>query len=348
MKKILFIISSLDVGGAEKILTTLANHFSNIGYEITILIASKRGSFFPLNRDIEVRELKRVKPIFILIRELKREILSINPDIIISFMSEMNILATIASKLANKPIVVSERSAYDFLDIKPIWKKLRRVIYPFVDGLVVLTNADRDRYHFVKNRYKIENPLILKNRHSNIKREKIILAVGRLNPVKGFDILIRAFSKIKNREWRLRVVGEGAEREKLEILIDKLDLKNRVELVGLVKDVEIEYKRASIFVLSSRTEGFPGVLCEAMGYGCAVISFDCPSAPREIIRDRQDGLLVESNNIEELTSKIDYLIDNPKVRDRLGFNAKKISKRFSIDMIGIKWFRVIDKIVKEG
>ncbi len=346
--KIIFIISSLDVGGAEKILTTLANHFSNIGYEITILIASKNKFFFPLNRDIEVRELKKIKPIFILINELRREILLINPDIIISFISEMNILATIASKLANKPIVVSERSAYDFLDIKPMWKKLRRVIYPFVDGLVVLTNADRDRYYFVKNRYRIENPLILKSNHSNIKREKVVLAVGRLNPVKGFDLLIRAFSKIKNQEWRLKIVGEGVERERLENLIKRLNLEERVKLVGLKKDVEIEYKRASIFVLSSRTEGFPGVLCEAMGYGCAVISFDCPSAPREIIRDRQDGLLVEPNNIEELTSKIDYLIDNSKVRDRLGFNAKKISKRLSIDMIGIKWFRVIDKIVKRG
>ncbi len=346
--KILFIISSLNVGGAEKILTTLANHFSNMGYKITILIASKRNYFFPLNRDIEIKELKRVKPIFILIKELKKEILLINPDIIISFISEMNILATIASKLANKPILVSERSAYDFLDIKPIWKKVRRIIYPFVDGLVVLTNADKDRYYFVKNRYKIENPLILKQNHSNIKREKIILAVGRLNPIKGFDLLIKAFSKIKNSEWRLRVVGEGEEREKLERLIYRLNLKNRVKLVGLVKDVEIEYKRASIFVLSSKTEGFPGVLCEAMGYGCAVISFDCPSAPREIITDNQDGLLVESNNIEELTSKIDYLIDNPKVRDRLSSNATEISKRLSIDMIGIKWFRLIDKIVKRG
>lgn len=346
--KILFIISSLDVGGAEKILTTLANHFDNIGYEITILIASKNRGFFPLNRDIEVIELKRVKPIFILIKELKREILAINPDITISFMSEMNILATIASKLANKPILVSERSAYDFLDIKPIWKKLRRVIYPFVDGLVVLTNADSKRYHFVKNRYIIENPLILNSNHSNIKREKIVLAVGRLNPVKGFDLLIKAFAKVKNRDWRLRIVGEGSERERLEKLVKKLNLEERVKLIGLVKDVELEYKRASIFVLSSKTEGFPGVLCEAMGYGCAVISFDCQSAPREIITDKRDGLLVEPNSIEELASKIDYLIENPKIRYNLGRNAQKISKRLSRDIIGIKWFRAIDKIVRRG
>ncbi len=348
MKKILFIISSLNVGGAEKILTTLANHFDNIGYKVTILIATKNSGFFPLNKNIEVVELKRVKPIFTLINELKREILAINPDITISFMSEMNILATIASKLANKPILVSERSAYDFLDIKPIWKKLRRVIYPFVDGLVVLTNADKNRYHFVKNRYIIENPLILKHNHLNIKREKIVLAVGRLNPVKGFDLLIKAFAKVKNRDWRLRVVGDGREREKLEKLVKKLNLEERVKLIGLVKDVELEYKRASIFVLSSRTEGFPGVLCEAMGYGCAVISFDSPSAPREIITDKKDGILVKPNSIEELASKIDYLIDNPKIRDNLAQNAQKISNRLSIDIIGIKWFRVIDKILRRG
>lgn len=345
--KILFIISSLDVGGAEKILTTLANYFDQSGHEVKILLTSKNRPYFLLNKQVETIYVKQVKHVPFLVTELKKEILAVRPDIVISFMSEMNILATLASKLAHTPILVSERSAYDFLDIKPMWKKIRRVVYPFVDGLVVLTNADKDRYHFVNNRYKIENPLILKNNHLEIKKETILLAMGRLNPVKGFDRLIEAFSKIKNQQWKLLIGGEGQEREKLENLITKLDLSDRVELLGLVEEVEVYYKKASIFVLSSQTEGFPGVLCEAMGYGCAVVSFDCPSAPREIIRDREDGILVEANNIEALAQEMDYLIDNPNIREELGKNAKEIANRLSIDTIAQKWFKVIDKIVKK-
>ena len=132
----------------------------------------------------------------------------------------------------------------------------------------------------------------------------------------------------------------------MERLIDTLELSNRVKLLGLVKDVEIYYKKASIFVLSSLTEGFPGVLCEAMGYGCAVISFDCPSAPREIITANKDGILIESKNIKELTNAMHYLVDNPKVREELSKNAREISNRLSIDKIGDKWLKVINSVVR--
>ena len=349
--KIVFVISSLDIGGAEKILTTLANHFDNIGHNITIIMTSSNKPYFRLNStinlvSIDTKSSNRVNNILLLISSLKREILLSEADIVISFMSEMNILALIASRLASKPIIVSERSAFDFLDIKPIWKKIRRVAYPFVNGLVVLTDADKDRYSFVKNRYKIENPLILKENHSDIKREKIILAVGRLNEVKGFDLLIKSFSKLNRDGWRLLIAGEGSQRENLERLITSLDLSSTVELLGVVEDVEYYYKRASIFVLSSRTEGFPGVLCEAMGYGCAVTSFDCPSAPREIITDKKDGILVEPQNIEKLTHTMQYLVDNPNIRKKLSTNAEKISQRLSIDMIGAKWFKLIDDVVR--
>ena len=342
--RILFVISSLDMGGAEKILTTVANYFDKMGHSVTIVTASINRPFFTLNSKIDLIKLNLSGSLKLIIR-LKEVIISSNPDIIISFMSEMNILALTASKLSNRPIIVSERSAFDFLDIKPIWKKIRRVAYPFVDGLVVLTDTDKKRYNFVKNVYKIENPLILKNNHIDVKRENIILAVGRLNLVKGFDLLIEAFSKFNRDSWRLIIVGEGEERENLELLIKSLNLSSKVELLGMVEDVEYYYRKSSIFVLSSLTEGFPGVLCEAMGYGCAVISFDCPSAPREIIVDREDGILVEAQNIEKLTQEMCYLVDNPKIREKLSINAQKIASRLSIDMIGSKWFKLIDSVV---
>jgi len=350
--KVLFIISSLNTGGAEKILSTIANYLDTIGHTITIITVSNDKPFFNINSSVELKQLGlsqpkkgllyRINHIPMLINILKNNILQINPDVVISFMSEMNILSIVASKLASKPIIVSERSAYDFLDIKPFWKKIRKIVYPFTDALVVLTDTDKEKYQFVKNVYKIENPLVLKQNHSNIKRENIILGVGRLNTVKGFDMLIKAFQKIEKEEWKLIIVGEGVERKNLESLIQELDLVARVELVGMVKDVEYFYKRASIFVLSSRTEGFPGVLCEAMGYGCSVVSFDCPSAPREIITHKIDGLLVEAENIDKLSDEIKMLTEYTNKREKLGENAKKIVNTLSIDKVVNKWLKVIE------
>jgi len=355
--KILFMISSLNTGGAEKILSTIANHFDSRGDTITVLTVSDEKPFFTLNESIKLRQLglsqpkrgliNRINHIPKLINSLKNNILEVNPDVVISFMSEMNILSIIATKLAQKPIIISERSAYDFLDIKPFWKRVRRVLYPFTDALVVLTHADKKRYHFVKNVYTIENPLVLKQYHSNIEREKIILGVGRLNTVKGFDMLIKAFHQIENKEWKLVIVGEGGERKNLELLIDELNLTKRVELVGMTQDVEYYYKKASIFVLSSRTEGFPGVLCEAMGYGCAVLSFDCPSAPSEIISSEVDGILVEAENIDSLSNEIEKLVSSSTKREALGNNAKKIVNKLSIDKVTKKWLEVIENRLKE-
>jgi len=354
--KILFTISSLDTGGAEKILTTLANHFDNMGHDITIVILSKDKPFFYINDtinlivlDIKKRKSKildRLNYIPSLINSLRKTVDVENPDIVISFMSEMNILSIISSKLAHKPILISERSSYDFLDIKPFWKKARRIIYPFADGLVVLNKTDMQRYSFVKYRYIIKNPLILKERHTNIKQEKIILCVGRLNFVKGFDMAIEAFSKIKQKDWRLVIVGDGKEREYLENLIYNLNMDSRVELVGVVKDVEYYYKRASIFVLSSRSEGFPGVLCEAMGYGCAVISFDCSSAIKDIITHNIDGVVVEAENINKLTKAINLLVDNPNKRRVLGQKAKEIRDKLNIDKIANRWLEITKNIVE--
>ena len=334
------------MGGAEKILTIIANYLDSNGHDISIMSISKNEPFFMLNKTIKYIQLGEGKNIVLLITSLKKAIVSSNPEIVISFMSEMNILSILASKLARKPIIVSERSAFDFLDIKPFWKKLRRVVYPFSDALIVLTEEDKRRYSFVRNTYKIENPLVLNKKHLNIKREKIILGVGRLNQVKGFDMLIKSFAKANREGWKLLIVGEGKERNSLEKLIKSLNLLKKVELVGMVEAVEQYYKKASIFILSSRTEGFTGVLCEAMGYGCAVISFDCPSAPREIISHEADGLLVTAENIENLSYELGRLIDNPIKRENLSKNSKKISNRLAIDKIANRWLDVAKDILE--
>jgi len=353
--KILFVISSLNTGGAEKNLTTISNYFDTLGHNITIVILSKDKPFFTSNSSIELIQLgldrpkdgflNRVKHIPTLIYSLKENISTLKPDIVISFMTEVNVLSTIASKLAGVPIVVSERTNYNFLSSK-IWKILRRVVYPFSDALIVQSNYDKKKYSFHNNCHIIYNSIFISNQYKNIKRENIILAVGRLTYIKGFDMLIEAFSNLNYKDWKLIIVGEGELRQKLEEQISKKGLNSFIEMPGRTLDIEKYYKKASIFVLSSRMEGFPNVLIEAMAYGCSSIAFDCLTGPSDIIKNKENGVLVKPKNIKELSKELMILIDDTSKRKELGNNATKISDRLSIDKISNRWLEVIKDVLE--
>jgi GalNAc-alpha-(1->4)-GalNAc-alpha-(1->3)-diNAcBac-PP-undecaprenol alpha-1,4-N-acetyl-D-galactosaminyltransferase len=351
--KILFVIYSLRSGGAEKVLTMLANHMATLNFDVTIVTFSKEKPFYKLNDNINLLQidhkitkkglLQKVHFLFSKIRLQTKIFKEINPDVIISFITLTNNFSIIAAKLAKIPIIVSEHTNY-----KRFYKKpsgiIRRLIYPFANEVVILTSYDKQYYKkFIENLHVIKNPLILENIYCNINRENIILAVGTLYDVKGFDMLIEAYSKIKNKHWKVKIVGEGKDREKLQSEIDKKELTDNIELVGLQKDVEKFYKQASIFVLSSRAEGFPGALCESLGYGCASIAFDCISGPNEIIKNNRNGILVEANNTNKLASTIDNLINNKKQREYLSKNACKITDELSIENISNQWINILTK-----
>jgi GalNAc-alpha-(1->4)-GalNAc-alpha-(1->3)-diNAcBac-PP-undecaprenol alpha-1,4-N-acetyl-D-galactosaminyltransferase len=223
---------------------------------------------------------------------------------------------------------------------------LRKLVYRFSNTLIVQTRYDKEKYKRLANTYVINNPLNLKEMIlNNTRAEKNILAVGRLNRQKGFDRLIKAFSHLDRKGWKLAIIGEGSERSNLEKLIYDLNLKDYISLPGITKAIEKWYKKSSIFVLSSRTEGFPNVLCEAMAYGCACISFDCIAGPNEIITDKVDGYLVKNGDVDALSEKMDFLINNSEERRRIGKEAMKISDRLNIDSIMSQWDKIIEKIL---
>jgi len=345
--KILFIINHLKTGGAEKVLTLLTNSLSEHEHKITIAKFNKEEPFFELNNSVEVLNIKQTNSkinILAKIGGIKEIIKTTNPDVVISFTTTMNVYSIIAAKLLKKPIIVSEHTNYNRAK-NNLWRYIRRVFYPFANRVVLLTHYDEKKYTFLKNKVVIRNPLILKNQHQNLKREKKILAVGRLHPVKGFDILIKSFANLKNKDWKLEILGEGPHREELQALISSYYLDERVKLCGNVKDVELYYKQASVYVLSSRAEGFPGTLCEAMGYGCPSIAFDCISGPNEIITDRVDGILVEKENSAKLTDAIDELIDNQILRENFEKQSKQIQNKLNIDKITKDWEREIEKAI---
>ena len=355
--KIVFIISSLQAGGAERVISNIANNFDNIGHNITILVLSKETPFYSINSSIELIQLgvdkpkgrdfiSRAKHIPNIIFTLKSNILDLNPDIVISFLTKVNIISTIVSKLTKTPIIVSERTNFNALN-KKMWRFLRRVIYPYSDALVVQSKFDKEKYYFHKNCQIIHNPIYKFNRYKNIKREKIVLAVGRLVELKGFDMLIEAFSSLKNRDWRLIIAGEGKIRDKLQKQIIDNKMEKSISLIGRVSDIERYYKKASIFVLSSRIEGFPNVLIEAISYGCPSIAFNCLTGPSDIIKDGENGLLVEANNVKGLSKNIELLQNNKELRDKFSKSGVEISKELSIDKISNRWLEVINSVLEK-
>jgi glycosyltransferase involved in cell wall biosynthesis len=178
-----------------------------------------------------------------------------------------------------------------------------------------------------------------------------VLAVGRLNPQKGFDLLLRAFARIRSArtEWRLIILGEGGERRNLETLRDELGLSECVDMPGRVKDPELWMARAGLVVQPSRYEGFPNVVLEAMAMGAPVISSDCESGPSDIIRDRVNGRLVPVEDVAALASVMDELIRDKPERERLGRAAMSIRDDYAMETIMPRWEAALrDCVVPTG
>ncbi len=345
--RITFAIGSLAGGGAERILMLLSEALLKRGYAVTVLtLFSEEADSYALARSVKRVALGFSGPFEVALHflSLRRSILSTAPDIVISFMFRMNIMVLISTFFLKIPIVVCERIDPKAHRISFIWKWMRRCFYPFADSIVVQTRAARD---YFSSRLKLKVciiPNLVPNPTGNIvvrnpSHPLRLIAIGRLHSQKGFDLLLRAFAPLKKKhpKWRLIILGEGPLRPELQILLDRLGLLKSVDLPGFVK-CPGDYLRASdLFVLSSRYEGFPNALCEAMANGLPVISTDCPSGPSEIIRDGIDGVLVAANDIDVLSTAMDHLMSDEAERKRLSSRAPEIIQRFGVEKMVDLW-----------
>ena len=348
--KLLFIIASLGSGGAERVLSNLSNYLS-LKHDVTIATFSNEDSFYALDKRVRHIKLNLLKPSSSKLESLKnnlnrfmilkKNIKQIDADVNISFMTQTNILAIWASKFLRKKIIVAERAIYNFYGSKSL-NLMRRVSYPFSNYIITQTIADSTNYEFIKNLETIYNPILIKSEKR--EKENIVLAVGRFDDNKGFDLLIETFTTLESRGWKLVIAGNGLKEEELLDLVGKLNPKN-VELIGNRKDIFEWYAKSSIFVLSSKKEGFPNVLLEAMASGCAVVAFDCPYGPSEIIVHEKNGLLVENQNREKLASSLQQLIDNEVLRDDLAKEAIKVKEQYAMKKIAKNWEDIIVKVV---
>lgn len=352
--KILFVISSLNGGGAERVLSLLANEFENRNNEV-VIITRVKGIAYKLNENIicksifneySMTNIEKVKFYFKMIKIIKEE----KPDIIISFMKGMNRKSILISRFLNIPIIVSEHINYKGGMNLITWIE-RRWIYKLADAVILLTKYDYNMFYkkFLNNAKVIQNPVSFQPLNKLKKKEKTIVASGNLNrwQHKGFDNLLIIFSEVSkvHPDWKLNIAGEGKEGKEYLIDICKdLNILDKVHFLGFCDNLSDILASSSVFVLSSRFEGFPMVLIEAMSQGCACVSYDCISGPSEIITNNIDGILIEDQNIEKMKQSIIQIIQNEETRERLSIEATKSVGKLSITNIADEWLFLINKI----
>ncbi len=341
--KILLVIPSLPLGGAERVMSVLANKFVALNHDVHLVLLAKDEIFYSLDKRIVVHQLgfenkgklskiiSEVKTYFRLRKLIKNE----NPDVVLSFMVKYNIFTIMAAAFLKTKVFVSDRCNPN-KKIPWLRDTLRDRLYRSATGVIAQTQlakavlSESTKHQNIK---VIHNPLKQMEIKPYVNREKIILNVGRLAPEKGQLKLIEEFCKIEQSDWKLMILGDGPLYADLQARIKELNAQSKVILEGAVSDVESYLQRASLFVFSSFSEGFPNALAEAMCSGLPCISFDCEAGPNEIITNGENGILVPVGDFETLRKELEGLIHSSEDRERLAAAALKTNEDLAIDKI---------------
>lgn len=330
--KLLFVITSLENGGAERVCASLANYFSKEN-EVEILYFSGE-IFYEISPKVKLNKFTRNSRI----PRLAAKLLAIrkhakDADCILSFMDSTNILSIIATAFLGRKLIISEHSAHDFVGLK--WRVLRRIFYPFATTLTVLNKSDFSYYSFVKNKAIIYNPSIFKPSFGG-QKEKLIIFVGRLEPVKGCDIFLRALALLGLDDFKVLVLGSGSQKKSLQSLSAGLGLKN-LEFLGALSDIQNYYKKAKIIVSSSRFEGLGNVLIESAFFDCIRVATPTAGA-LELLEDGKNGF-ISSDFSEQALAKA--ILKALNADESVLENTRAESEKFSLENIAAQWWELI-------
>ena len=357
-KKILLFNHSLDSGGSENVLSNIANFLVKKNYEVIMLTLSgeEYDDFYELDNKVRREKLgivgsrnKIYLRFFNLIKKifyLRKSIIKNNPDKIISFIDTNNLLMLISCFGLKKSIIISERVYPGKHRIPKKWHLLRKLLYKYSFLLVVQTNHTKRWFEKNLSSFRIEvipNSVNLQN--FSLEKKKSIIAVGRLEHQKGFDILIKAFSKIHSEfnEWNLKIYGKGSKMKELNKLASTLKIKNKINFYEPTKEIHEKIASSSLFVHPARYEGFPNVILEAMSVGTAVLASDCPAGPSEIIKHKNSGILFPVDNINILADYLRILLSDKQLRQKFEKNAKIHVNNYSHNQIMKRWEDLVNQ-----
>jgi glycosyltransferase involved in cell wall biosynthesis len=278
------------------------------------------------------------------VRRLRSTLQRERPGTVISFLTKINVITLLATIGLRLRVVVSERNNPRQQTAHALWPWLLARLYPRADAIVIQTEASRICLpsSVAPHAIVIPNPIAAIGVHSEVD-STIVTAVGRLEYQKGFDLLLQAFALAAPRhpDWRLQIWGEGPLRHELEAAIAALGLANKASLGGLTATPGGWLATAGVFVLSSRYEGFPNALGEAMAAAIPAIAFDCDFGPADMIADNHNGLLVPAGDVVAMAAALDRLLDDAALRRRLGSAAQTAAAQYAPDAIFMRWQAVV-------
>lgn len=344
-------------GGTERATTVIANALAERNFNVSILSFSRgEASYFPLNPKVKLysfhmerhsANLSDVRIWWRLHHFFKQHAveLVVDVDTIVSYYS-------IPAAIGTETQVISWEHFHLFINVGDIYQRLRRTVgrklaARFARALVTLTEKDRQQY--LQHMYcrvpivTIPNPITITHNERSTLCTKVVLAAGRLVPEKGFDLLLQAWAIVwqLHPDWRLRIVGSGAEEDELKCQIKQLSLSSAVDLLPHTQDMVSQFKAASIYALSSRFEGFGLVLLEAKSFGIPIVSFDCGCGPSDIVRHGIDGILVAKEDVVGLANALSTLIRDETLRFEFGDQAH-LDNRFALENIILAWEQLFD------
>ena len=366
-KNIVIVVSSLNMGGAQRVVSILANYWSQNGYSVKLICTHtlKIESFYSLDQKVDISYLQDIPNLkksnfFNLMWKLfllRKELVKAKPDVIVSFLTRVNVATALACTGLKASFILCERSWPPFRSLSRNLLWLYRLVFKNVTQFIVQTETSKTWFNekFYANNVKlisnpVSYPLILQDNQCDIPDnlisgdKKLIIACGRLHKEKQFDLLIKAFSRLQCEfeDWRLVILGEGEERKNLDNLVISFEADHAIFLPGASRNMSEWYERGDLFVLSSKVEGFPNALLEAMVYGLACISFDCDTGPRDMIQHGFNGLLV--NPIEHqlgLEKALKKLMSDKELRIKLSENSILLREKYSVDKIMKDWDTVL-------
>lgn len=370
------------VGGTDRMILSKASYLADVyGHEVYLVTDSQRTNsdfFFPLSANLKHVDLDvdfsqeythnflgRIYWYFKLMRIYKKRLVStlneIAPDVLVVTLGrEMTIIRHLKKSgcklvgethlakpfIRNLHLLRARGGIFRYIAMYIEYRQEKGVA--LLDKLVVLTEATRKQWSSYADTVVIPNFNSLYPKQLTADKYGCsVIAVGRLNEQKGFDLLIESWKKVHQHypEWKVNIYGNGEEKGKLEQLIFEAGLTEVIHLNEPTKNIEEKYMRSDFYVLSSRYEGWGLVLLEAMGCGIPCVSFDCPDGPSDIIQDGINGLLVKNGDIDGLAEKICWMIDHPEERLKMGKNGRTRALEFTQSEIMIRWESLFESLL---
>ena len=342
-------------GGGERVTVNLANYLINkdFGVSIVSLAKSRRENIFKLDKRIVVDYLnfefekgfnipKKIASVFAVQKHFRKYQ---DKTVALGIGTYPSLLLAFLPRRENIRTIGCQHNSY--AAVKNIWSFLRQHYFNQLSALVSLTERDLTKLKKLNPKsFVIPNSVTFIPDQISLLKQKTILTIGRIDFPKGYDLLISMFEKLSllQPDWKLKIVGDGPLKVEINSRIEKSGLKGKIEIIPPTDKIIDQYLDASVYVMTSRTEGLPMVLLEAQACGLPIVSFNCETGPSEIIADGENGYLIENFDVDAMVEKLNFLCSNPEKRTEFGKNGRENIKRFSPEVIHPKWEKLFDEV----